>query len=95
MYAPSTTFDRQLVSQCSLDFADFFKNKIDTTCKSRTKTRDFVESLPLMLDLIQLVDTLRISIITLKLILDSVYRCEHSILKASEVVRILSSRIQD
>ena len=33
MYASSTTFGRQLVSQYTLKFAEFLKNKIETTIK--------------------------------------------------------------
>ena len=95
MYSSSTTFERQLVSQYTLKFAEFLKNKIETTIKGRATSRNFVQAIPLMLDLIQLVDTERISIITLKSILDSVHRCEHSIPKAPEVVRLISQRIED
>ena len=95
MYASSTTFGRKMVSQCTLTFAEFLKNKIETTIKGRATNRNFVQAIPLMLDLIQLVDPERISIITLKSILDSVHRCEHSIPKAPEVVRLISTRIED
>ena len=95
MYASSTTFGRQMVSQYTLKFAEFLKNKIETTIKGRATSRNFVQAIPLMLDLIQLVDPERISIITLKSILDSVHRCEHSIPKAPEVVRLISARIED
>ena len=95
MYASSTTFGRQLVSQYTLQFTEFLKNKIETTRKGRATTRNFVEALPLMLNLIQLVDPEKISVITLKSILDSVHRCGHSIPKAPEVVKIISRRIED
>ena len=48
-----------------------------------------------MLDLIQLVDPEKISIITLKSFLDSVHRGVHSIPKVKEVVNIISTRIED
>ena len=66
-----------MVSQYTLTFAEFLKNKIETTIKGRATHRNFVQAIPLMLDLIQLVDPERISIITVKSILDSVHRCEH------------------
>ena len=94
-YASSTTFGRQMVSQYTLKFAEFLKDKIETTIKGRATSRNFLQAIPLMLDLIQLVDPERISIITLKSILDSVHRCEHSIPKAPEVVRLISQRIED
>ena len=82
MYASSTTFGRQMVSQYTLKFAEFLKDKIETTIKGRATSRNFLQAIPLMLDLIQLVDPERISIITLKSILDSVNRCENSTPKA-------------
>jgi len=84
-----------MVSKYTLTFAEFLKNKIETTIKGRAISRNFVQAIPLMLDLIQLVIPERISIITLKSILDSVHRCEHSIPKAPEVVRLISQRIED
>ena len=95
MYSSSTTYGRQLVPQYTLKFAEFLKNKIETTIKGRATSRNFFKAIPLMLDLIQLVDTERISIITLKSTLDNVHRCEHSIPKAPEVVRPISTRIED
>ena len=95
MYSSSTTYGRQLVPQYTLKFAEFLKNKIETTIKGRATSRNFVQAIPLMLDLIQLVDPERISVITLKSILDSVHRCEHSTPKAPEVVRLISTRIED
>ena len=86
MYASSTTFGRQMVSQYTLKFAEFLKNKIETTLKVRATSRNFVQVIPLMLDLIQLVDPERISIITLKSILESDHSCENSTPKASEVM---------
>ena len=56
MYASSTTFGRKMVSQYTLTFAEFLKNKIETTIKGRATSRNFVQAIPLMLDLIQLVD---------------------------------------
>tara|TARA_A100001011_G_scaffold362599_1_gene411695 strand:+ start:169 stop:561 length:393 start_codon:yes stop_codon:yes gene_type:complete len=94
MYASSTTFGRKMVSQYTLKFAEFLKNKIETTLKGRSTSRNFIQAIPLMLDLIQLVDPERISIITLKSILDSVHRCEHSIPKAPEVVRLISKELK-
>ena len=79
----------------TLNFTDFIKNKIETTCKVRATTGIFIELLAFMLDLIQLVDPLRISIITLKSILESIYPYEHSITIAPELVRIWPSRIED
>ena len=35
MYASSTTFGRKMVSQYTLQFAEFLKNKIETTIKGR------------------------------------------------------------
>ena len=84
-----------MVSQYTLQFADELRNKIETTCKGRATTRDFVEALPLMLELIQLVEPEKIAVITLKSILDSVHRCESSTPKAPEVVRLISTRIED
>ena len=95
MYSSSTTFGRKMVSQYTLTFAEFLKNKIETTIKGRATSRNFVQAIPLMLDLIQLVDPERISIITLKSILDNVHRCEHSIPKYPEVVLLISTRIED
>ena len=48
-----------------------------------------------MLELIQLVKPEKIVVITLKSILDSVHRCESSIPKVPEVVRLISIRIED
>ena len=95
MYSSSTTFGRQMVSQYTLQFADELRNRIETTCKGRATTRDFVEALPIMLELIQLVEPQKIAVITLKSILDSVHRCESSTPKAPEVVRLISTRIED
>ena len=41
MYASSTTFGRQMVSQYTLKFAEFLKNKIETTLKGRATSRNF------------------------------------------------------
>ncbi len=76
MYASSTTFGRQMVSRYTLQFADELRNRIENTCKGRATTRDFVEALPIMVELIQLVEPEKIGVITLKLSLDSVHRCE-------------------
>ena len=95
MYASSTTFGRQMVSQYTLQFADELRNRIENTYKGRATTRDFVEALPIMLELIQLVEPEKIAVITLKSILDSVHRCESSTPKAPEVVRLISTRIED
>ena len=54
MYSSSTTFGRKMVSQYTLTFAEFLKNKIETTIKGRATSRNFVQAIPLMLDLIQL-----------------------------------------
>ena len=48
-----------------------------------------------MLELIQFVEPEKIAVIKLKSILDSVHRWESSTPKASEVVRIISTRIED
>ncbi len=48
-----------------------------------------------MLELIQFVESEKIAVITLKSILDNVHRCESSTPKASEVVRIISTIIED
>ena len=48
-----------------------------------------------MIPLIQLVESEKISVITLKSILDSVHTCESSTPKAPEVVRLISTRIED
>ena len=95
MYASSTTFGRQMVSQYTLQFADVLRNRFESTCKGRATTRDFVEALPLMLELIQLVKPEKIAFITLKSILDSVHICESSTPKAPEAVRLISTRIED
>ena len=84
-----------MVSQYTLQFADELRNRRETTCKGRATTRDFVEALPLMLELIQLIKPEKIVEITLKSILDSVHRCESSIPKVPEVVRLISIRIED
>ena len=63
--------------------------------QGRATKRNFVEALPIMLKLIQLVEPEKIAVITLKSILDSVHRCERSTPKAPEVVRLISTRIED
>ena len=35
MYASSTKFGRHIVSQCTLEFADEIRNKIENTCRVR------------------------------------------------------------
>ena len=89
------TLDGKGFRNTLLTFFEFLKNKIETTINCRATSRNFVQAIPLMLDLIQLVDPERISIITLKSILDSVHRCESSTPKAPEVVRLISTRIED
>ena len=84
-----------MVSQNTLQFADELRNWIENIFKGRATTKDFVEALPIMLELIQFVEPEKIAVITLKSILDSVHRCESSTPKAPEVVRIISTRIED
>ena len=49
----------------------------------------------MILELIKLVKPEKIAVITLKSILDSVHRCESSTPNAPEVVRLISTRIED
>ena len=79
MYASSTTFGRKMVSQYTLTFAEVLKNKIENTIKGRATSRNFVQAIPLMLDLTQLVDPERISRATLSMSLGSTGRYEPSV----------------
>ena len=48
MYASSTTFGRKMVSQYTLKFAEFLKNKIESTLKGRAISRNFVHATDLI-----------------------------------------------
>ena len=65
------------------------KKRIENTCKGRSTTRNFVEDLPVMLELIQLVESEKIVDITLKSILNNVHRCKNSTPKSLEVARLI------